>query len=311
MKKLFSLLAIFVMALSMNAQQNNATLLQGQAYQIMQTMERDSVPQMTIGVGGLIANGPAVSPRTVSPPASAQRPAANNGVPAKAKTTKINGVEVFVTPYGLHLPGDMFPDPNTGEELVVDDYGNVLKTGKMWKQAPLPNPSNNTGNATASLTVVPSIGDLYDTLPGGRIVAIGDVRVIDSAGSTTQAGSGTASTGGESKFKKMQIAPNEILFNEETGEVALLDRRRERLRTNRGYGVGTSPEEDHQPNTWPNAMAARFSSIDGSGSAASGGMMLGAGGVACGPTVVYNQRPRAVATYGVRGGDCWTPSWRR
>jgi hypothetical protein len=310
MKKLFSLLAIFVMALSLNAQ-SNADLLQGQTYQMMQTMQREGVPEMTIAVGGQSANGPAVSPRNPSPPASAHRPAANNAAgSAKAKTTKINGVEVFITPYGLHLPGDMFPDPNTGEELIVDDYGNVLKTGKMWKQTPVPNPNNNTGTATASLTVMPTIGDLYDTLPGGRIVAIGDVRVIDPAGSTAQAGSGTTSTGGGSKFQKMQIAPNEILFNEETGEVALLDRRRERLRTNRGYGVGTNPEEDHQPNTWPNAMAARFSSIDGSGSAMSGGAMFG-GGVAYGQTVVYNQRPRAVATYGVRGGDCWRPQWRR
>jgi len=59
-------------------------------------------------------------------------------------------------------------------------------------------------------------------------------------------------------IEKMEIKPNDVLVNQQTGEVQLLDRRRERLRTNRGYGVGTDPYEDHLPTT-ASAATARFS----------------------------------------------------
>ncbi len=302
MKKTLFLLAAFVVALSLSAQ-NNADLLTSSAVQLIDVVNRAGIKgPIIVGTGEFpVATGPAVSPRTVSPPASAaRRTTSNTGGIAKIDTLP-NG-DVIGPNWAIFGGVTYVPDGNGGWKQAIPQ--------QQPAQQQVPNPANNTGTATAGVTVVPTLGDLYDVLPDGRIVAVGNVRVEPAPGVAGGAGA-TASTGGGGKFQKMQIAPNEILFNEETGEVALLDRRRERLRTNRGYGVGTSPEEDHQPNTWPNAMAARFSSIDGSGSAMSGGMFVGGGAYCGGQTVVYNQRPPAVATYGVRGGDCWRPQWRR
>lgn len=188
---------------------------------------------------------------------------------------------------GRLSPGQVYIDPATGEQRVVIQYpdGTIssmpILSGSGQGQAPQGGATQNGGGNTVVLPYASPDGTLvYDpnTKKWDVPTGVKEIKLAEAQASAN----GSSTDGG---WQKMKFAPDEKWVNPSTGEIGAQDRRTVRVLTNRGYGVGTNPDEDHQPNTWPNAMAAKFSSIDGSGSAGSGGILVGGGLV--GTTTVF------------------------
>lgn len=161
--------------------------------------------------------------------------------------------------------------------------------------------ANNNASTSGTTVVEPKYKQLDD---GTLLLFDPNVRVVAANGAAS-GGSATAASGAGSGDPLMskKLAPNELVYDQQ-GNTAMLPISLMKLMIRRGYDL-----QDLSPT---DATVAWMENRNGGlGRTLGVTSVVSASVASCGQTVVYNQRPGAVATYGVRGGDCWRPSWRR
>lgn len=296
MKKLFSLLAIFVMALGVNAQNDALNNLRRDVATspIPASMLAAGAEQVIFGAH-VRDDRPAVSPRNPSPPASAHRPAANNG---GAKALKIDT-----------LPGGIIKGPDF---MLYPDGSSYLLQGGQWVQvakaapaptqaqpAPVTIPGNTGGVATAQggdVVIPPQFGLHGEVLVYNPNTKTWDIPEGMKQAMAAQAQAGQAKTttggGGEDRPETISMRRNDVLVNRRgDGQLELLleERARERVKAVRLYDLAENA---------PTSGSAR--AVEARNGIVSGGGMVGVGvGVGVG-VPVYQQR-----TYGPVGYAQW------
>lgn len=263
------------------------------ASKLSDAMRSDSIRSATItsSEAGTPEN---FKPRKSSPPAKRT----GTGASGTAKTA--TGVDTTNVTF---KPGD-----------VVEIYGTMYVVGNDKKFYPIggqqvpiqqqtvPNSGNNTA-VFSDAVVLPQFGPNGEVLVYNPSTKTWDIPegVKQAMSAQAQAGQ-TKSAGtqaGEDRPEAIALRSNEVLVNRRGDgqmELVLEERRRETKKVKRLYDL----EENSPTSGSARAVEARNGLVSGSGS-----YFGGVGGATCGQTVVYNQRPPAVATYGTRGGDCW------
>lgn len=261
-------------------------------------------------------------PRKSSPPAkrtgtgaSGTAKTATGGAPKNIGDTLAlpNGKVLILCEDGeLHERGEVLEDSD-GNRFEVKADGTI-----RFKSGP-PAPPANDGEVTAGVTtVVNSIDNMYRKLEDGRLVVTGDVRVIDPSGDATA----TGSTKG--KLEKYQLEENGPWYYDDpvTHRPTLVPKEAYTVRQGRHDVLIGDPNSiaqtslahavvqtrsgyDDSNNPTDATIAIANNRSTSNGVLGRVGSVFGVGGASCGQTVVYNQRPPAVATYGTRGGDCW------
>lgn len=169
------------------------------------------------------------------------------------------------TKVGGLTPGQFLTDPNSGTTYVViaDQGGNpsLVPVNAMvpaGMQAIAQTTPQGGGQGAQATTATASNNDPNDPKFWYREEHSLDGSVVRFQRDPNTLAWVRVQDPNKKRLEPMEVDPNTVLVNQQTGEIMRHDRRTLRLLTNRGYGISPNPDSDHMP-TDVSAITARMS----------------------------------------------------